>query len=115
MKKLVSKRIWLGTFSVCLLALLNIISVANWPWGKIVSLLVLIAAIVVLAFSIKNNSIAASLNKWGYELEFFIVLIAGLFTKSRFTTYQMLILVLAVILFLISWLLKFRQYTESDD
>lgn len=114
MSKLVKERIWIGTIATCLLAVLNIVSSSAWTIGKIISLMVFVIAVGTLVLALFRQKVAANLNKWGYELEFFIVLLAGLFTQSRFSTWQTVILVIAVILFLLSWLIKFRQETNSD-
>ena len=114
MSKLVKERISIGTIATCLLAILNIVSGSAWTTGKVISLIVFIVAVGALVVSLFNQNVAANLNKWGYELEFFIVLLAGLFTQSRFSTWQTVILVIAVVLFLLSWLIKFRQETNSE-
>jgi hypothetical protein len=115
MKKISKERIWLGSISVWILAVLNIVASPKLTWATILSAILLLVSVIAAILSLKMPQVAAGLNKWGYETEFLIVLLTGLFAGGRFSGLQIIFLAIAVVLFLISWLLNYKQNTESDD
>lgn len=109
MKKTDDWRLVLGLLSVLVLGLLNVSSNGLVSLIAILSVIVMLVSAIIALISFQRPKLKVIINSWLYQVEFFAVLIIGMCGGRIFTGWEIWGLILAVILYIATWLLDMRS------
>lgn len=109
MKKTDDWRLVLGLLSVLVLGLLNVSSNGLISLIAIASVIVMLVSAIIALISFQKPKLKNVINSWLYQVEFFAVLIIGMCGGRIFRGWEIWGLILAVILYVATWLLDMRS------
>ncbi len=114
MKKIEDLRLWLGYFSVLILGILNINSNPGRSFTGIVSYAVVIASTIFICLAYRDKQVKKWINVGLYQAEFFVILLVGIYGGQAFHSWHIAIIVIAIILYLATWVLFFVNRNKNN-
>lgn len=109
MKKIDTWRLGLGYISILLLGILNIRVNSLRSFIGIVSFVIVVVSTILLSLAERDRQLKAMINSYFYHAEFVVILAASLFNQKVFSGSRIWFFVLALALYLTTWVLYFRK------
>lgn len=108
-KKIDDWRLGLAYVSIFLLGILNIRVNSLRSFIGIVSFAIVVISAILLSLAERDAKLKKLINSYFYHAEFIVILGASLFSKKTFNGSRICFLILALVLYIASWLLYFRK------
>lgn len=109
MKRIDNWRLGLGYLSVLLLGIINIRVNSLRSFIGIVSFVVVVVSSILLSLAARDQQLKAMISSYFYHAEFVVILGASLFNQKVFRGARICFFVLALALYVTTWILYFRK------